>query len=212
MLSVRERGVTLIELAIGLAIVAILLMLGLPAWNVFLQNTQIRNAGESVLQGLNLARAEAVRRNTTVRFQFVNNLAASCALSGSSLNWVVSLGDTTNLCNVAPADPGDTSPPTGSDPKIVQKQSGTEGTRNVVLAATGGNTVIFNGVGRVLQPPAIPVAPFTQIDLSNSRGTCQHTDATNGTMRCLRVLVSTGGQVKLCDPKVTDNTDPRFCA
>jgi hypothetical protein len=30
-------------------------------------------------------------------------------------------------------------------------------------------------------------------------------------MRCMRVVVSTGGQVRMCDPQVLDATDPRVC-
>jgi hypothetical protein len=30
-------------------------------------------------------------------------------------------------------------------------------------------------------------------------------------MRCLRVNVASGGDVRMCDPAVLDNTDPRFC-
>ena len=61
-------GVTLIELMIGLAIVALLLTLGLPSISTWMQNSQLRNAAESVQSGLQLARAEAVRRNTLVGF------------------------------------------------------------------------------------------------------------------------------------------------
>jgi type IV fimbrial biogenesis protein FimT len=192
----RQAGVTLIELAIGLAIIGVLLAVGLPAWQSFIQNAQVRNGGESVLQGLNLARAEAIRRNTSVRFQLVSDLTSSCALSSGSLSWVVSMADPTGACDV---DPSDT-----AAPRIIQKQSGTEGTRNVALSATGGSTVTFSGLGRA-------TLGITQLDLRSAVGTCQHTDPTNGTIRCLRVLVGSGGQVKLCDPKVADNTDPRFC-
>lgn len=192
---IRQRGVTLIELAIGLAIVAVLLAMGLPAWQAFIQNAQVRNAGESVLQGLNLARAEAIRRNASVRFQFVSNLTSGCALSSSSLSWVVSMDDPAGQCDAAPSET--------AAPRIIQKQSATEGTRNVAMAATGGTTVTFSGLGRA-------TLGITQIDLTNSVGTCQHTHA-DGAIRCLRVMVGSGGQVKLCDPKVADNTDPRFC-
>ena len=38
---------------------------------------------------------------------------------------------------------------------------------------------------------------------------------TNGTMRCLRIQVSTGGQARMCDPKVVapvlPDVDPRAC-
>lgn len=196
MLSGLQRGFTLIELMIGLAILALLLFLAVPNFAMFLQNTQIRNAGESVLQGLNLARAEALRTNSSVRFQFVSNLTSGCSLANNSLNWVVSTANPAGKCQEAP---GATA--TG----IVQKQSARDGTPNVVLAADG-TTVVFNGMGRVVG------AGIGTINLANALGTCEHADPTNGTMRCLRVLISTGGQIKLCDPKVTDATDPRRCA
>jgi type IV fimbrial biogenesis protein FimT len=53
---------------------------------------------------------------------------------------------------------------------------------------------------------------MTNIEVTNpAAGVCQHVDAVNGTMRCLRIRISTGGEVKMCDPAVTDATDPRIC-
>lgn len=62
------KGVTLIELLIGMAILALILGLGLPSISTWMQNTQLRSAAEAVQSGLQLARAEAVRRNTFVGF------------------------------------------------------------------------------------------------------------------------------------------------
>lgn len=198
MLSKREQdGVTLVELLIGFVIVGILITMGLPWFGTFLQNTQVKNAAQTTLAGITLARTEAVRRNTLVRFQLVSNLTAGCVLSSSALNWIVSLADPTGLCDVAPSDT--------NSPLIVQKKSASEGTSNAVVVTAGGSSIVFNGLGRVSG------AGITQLDFSNTSGTCEHVDAVNGTMRCLRILVSTAGQVKLCDPKVVDNTDPRFC-
>lgn len=61
-------GVTLIELLIGMAIVVIVLALGMPSVATWMQNTQLRGAADSILSGLQLARAEAVRRNTFIGF------------------------------------------------------------------------------------------------------------------------------------------------
>lgn len=193
----KSRGFSIIELMIGLVIVSILLFVGLPSFAVFLQNTQIRNAAESTMAGILLARAEAVRRNATVRFQLVSSLSSGCVLSATSLNWIVSLADPSGSCDAAPSE--------STAPQIVQKRSASEGTSNVAVATAGGSTIVFNGLGRVVG------AGITQIDFSNPAGTCQHTDPTDGTMRCLRLLVSLGGQAKLCDPKVSDATDPRIC-
>jgi type IV fimbrial biogenesis protein FimT len=69
----RHAGVTLIELLVGITIVAILVGMGLPSFSVWIQNTQIRTAAESVLNGLQTTRAEAVRRNAPVTFTITNN-------------------------------------------------------------------------------------------------------------------------------------------
>jgi type IV fimbrial biogenesis protein FimT len=194
MLSRLQRGLSLVELMIGLAIVSILLLAAVPNFGIFLQNIQIRNASESVLQGLNLARTEALRRNEPVRFQFVSDLTGDCTLATNSLNWVVSTLSAAGLCD---EDPGVT------PPEIVQKQSARDGTPNVALASDA-STITFNGLGRA--------STAATIDLSSVSGSCEHLDA-DGTMRCLRILVSAGGQIKLCDPKVDlAGTDPRRCA
>lgn len=61
-------GFTLIELLSGLALMAILLSLGLPSFSKWIQNSQIRNAADSIQKGLLMARAEAIRANGPVRF------------------------------------------------------------------------------------------------------------------------------------------------
>lgn len=199
MLRSSNRGFTLIELMIGLAVIGILLGLALPAFDRFLQNTKIRNAAELTISGLNLARAEALRRNGIVRFQLVSDLTASCTASGGSLSWVVSLSDPAGACNV---DPSET-----TAPRIIQKRSALDGTAGVVIATSGGSGVVYTGLGRV----STAGGNITQIDLSTASGICEHLDPVNGDRRCLRVLISAGGQAKMCDPKIVDNTDPRYC-
>lgn len=195
---------SLIELLIGLAIMALLIMIGLPNMSTWLNNSKIRTAGETMLAGLTLARTEAVRRNQIVRFQMVDNLTSGCAISISGADWVVSMDDPTGACDAAASDPAPTDPP----PRIIQKRSGSEGTTSVVLAATTAGTVHFNGLGRVTSPGG--AANMTQLAISNpSGGTCEHVDG--GNMRCLRIDISVGGEARMCDPAVTDATDPRIC-
>jgi len=156
-----------------------------------------------MLNGITLARSEALHRNTTVRFQLTTTLDSSCALSAAGTSWVVSLADPSGACDVAPSDT--------TAPQIIQKKSGSEGSPHAQIAANGGTTTIyFNGLGRPVNPGG--VATITQIDITNpSAGVCQNVDPANGPMRCLRITISTGGESKMCDPAVTDNTDPRFC-
>jgi len=197
-----NRGFTLIELMITLAVLGIVLMIALPNMGTWLQNTQIRTSAEGMQAGLQLARAEALKRNTTVRFQLVDTLTSACALSATGRNWVVSLVDTSGLCDV---DASET-----AAPQIIQKRSSGEGSPNAVVTATGGSSVWFNGLGRAVQPPTAPAA-LTQINITNpNNGACK-TSAGNEPMRCLRITVNAGGQVRMCDPAVNDATDPRMC-
>jgi type IV fimbrial biogenesis protein FimT len=64
-----SAGFTLIELMIALVILAIMLLIALPNFAVWMQNTQIRTAGEAVLNGMQLARAEAIRRNVSIELR-----------------------------------------------------------------------------------------------------------------------------------------------
>lgn len=195
-----QAGVSLIELLIGLAIMGLLIMIGLPNMATWLNNSQIRTAGETMLAGLTLARTEAVRRNQIVRFQMVNNLTSGCVISPSGMDWVVSLDDATGACDAAPSEV--------AAPRVVQKRAGSEGSQRVVIAATTAGVVHFNGLGRVTSPGG--AANLTQVAISNPvGGTCEHVDG--GVMRCLRINISVGGETRMCDPAVTDATDPRLC-
>ena len=199
-----QAGISLIELMIGLTIAAFLLFLGVPEFSNFLQNTQIRNAAETTLAGLTLARAEAVRRNAPVRFQLVSDLTSGCAVSTTALNnssalsWVVSLADPAGACDVAPGD---------AAPQIVQKKSAAEGSRNVLVTTIGAPALTFNGLGRVSSAGGLQ-----RLDFKSASGVCVHVDDVNGTMRCLAIMVTSGGSLKMCDPKVGDTADPRHCS
>ena len=194
-----QGGVSLIELAVALTILAVLMASGLPSFSSWIQSSKIRTTAESIQNGLQLARAQAVSRNALVSFHLTDSATAACALSASGSSWVVSLDDPTGACDAAVSDV--------AAPRIIQMRSAAEGSSNVeVDAGSGGapvTTITFNGMGRVTPLPAAAII----IALSNTTGgAC----ATAGPMRCLNVTVSTGGQVRMCDPALP-NTDPRGC-
>jgi len=62
----------------------VLISLGAPGFAEWLQNQQIRAAAEATLNGLQVARGEAVRSNTPVRFQLVSDLTSTCVLASDS--------------------------------------------------------------------------------------------------------------------------------
>jgi type IV fimbrial biogenesis protein FimT len=66
----KMRGLTLMELMVTVAIMAILLVLAVPSFNAFLARGRVTGAAEALAQDLQLAKSEALRRNTEVRFSF----------------------------------------------------------------------------------------------------------------------------------------------
>jgi type IV fimbrial biogenesis protein FimT len=68
MLKSDQSGFSLIELLIGVVILGLLASVAFPSFQAWLHNSQIRNAAESIANGLQRARAEAVARNTNVEF------------------------------------------------------------------------------------------------------------------------------------------------
>ncbi|HSC96118.1 MAG TPA: GspH/FimT family pseudopilin [Burkholderiales bacterium] len=79
----RSAGFTLIELMITIVILAILLYVALPNFAVWMQNTQIRTAGEAILNGMQLARAEAIRRNVNVELRMDVSSGWTARLAGT---------------------------------------------------------------------------------------------------------------------------------
>jgi type IV fimbrial biogenesis protein FimT len=69
MLSRRpSRGFTAIELLVTIAITTLLATLAAPSFKTMLAAAQVRTAAHALLDGLQLARAEAIRRNERVVF------------------------------------------------------------------------------------------------------------------------------------------------
>jgi type IV fimbrial biogenesis protein FimT len=192
------QGFSLIEVAITLTIAALLVLFGLPSFQAWLQNTQIRNAAESIQNGIARARMEAVRSNQNVRFTLVSltdprNMDSSCAASAAGRSWVVSLD--------APDGECDEAPDTTTAPRIIETHAAGDGNLSTVVDAkdadgAAATTLTFNGFGRLTG-----AKPISTIGLSS---------AVSGDYRVLRVAVTPAGAVRLCDPAV-DSSDPRSC-
>jgi type IV fimbrial biogenesis protein FimT len=181
------RGFTLIEMMLAIAILGILLAVGLPTFTTWIQNQQIRNTAESILNGLQLAKAQAVRSNASTQLILTNatpiaaNVGAAASTTGT--NWIVRSYQTINP--YAAAD-------------FIQGRSGQEDSKNATVAA-GSGSFIFTALGRLLNAPAANV----NIDVTSS--------VTYSGKRPMRVIVSPGGQILMCDPDHVDPGNPQFC-
>lgn len=156
-----QNGMTLIELMIGVLILSIVIAKGLPSLLDYISNDRIRSAAEEFRSGLETARMEAIKRNTTVNF----------------------VPDTTGWSVVLPGVNG------GADETLHARAP--KSNEAGLSAEPSLASVAFSGSGRLAVPGAFSV------DIASTTNACT---ADGGEARCLRVTVSPGGMVRMCDP------------
>ncbi len=198
MLIRRQRGLTLLELMIGLVLMTLLLAMGVPSYTSWIRNTHNRTAAESILNGLQMARNEAVRRNALVRFDLTD--------SNGLVAWTVGCVNATANCPAViqsrPAAEGSDQARVGVSKDAIPTPTPAS-QFNAALAAGNELTagVTFNGIGRV--PTDNVGNDFTRADVTNVNG---------GGARRYVVIVGTGGQIRMCDPSQSIASNPQGCS
>jgi type IV fimbrial biogenesis protein FimT len=181
-----RRGFSLVELIVGMAILGVLLAIAMPAFSNWLRNARVRTAAESVQNGLQLARAEAVRRNTRCAFNW-STPPTSCALStaGPELGRQLST-QPVGQCDVAALRHGRT-----TDHSVAQRA---EGGADTTLAADQ-SALVFNSLGRLTPVPGGNVA----INRHRARP-ARPVWPKAGRFAACAIMVTLGGQIRMCDP------------
>jgi type IV fimbrial biogenesis protein FimT len=86
----RNRGFTLLELLVTVAVAAVLLGIGVPSFIDTVRNNQMAASANDLLAAMHLARTEAVKRRTPVTVcSSANPLVAPVCSAGSFNGWVV---------------------------------------------------------------------------------------------------------------------------
>ncbi len=191
-----QRGVTIVEIAVTLVVTAILLFAVMPDTTLMIGNSRIRSVADSAQAGLQRARVEAMRRNQPVTFWMVNNVSSACTQSATGASWIVSRNDPASSCDTAISET--------SDPMIFDRHDGQETAAVVSVAGTAADhttaaqSISFDGLGRVSG------GSLRLIDVGAS--------AAANNFRALRIEVTNGGVVRLCEPKLTAiSGDARRC-
>lgn len=205
----RQRGFSMVELAVTLTVIVLLLTAVAPTMGDWVRNTRVRSAAEAIQAGLQRARTEALRTNEPMTFWLISTgdqrvVDDTCALSASSGSWVVSRNNPAGLCATAPS--------TTTTPMIVETHAAGDGFAGVTVDAldtpgtTAAQCVRFNGFGRVVDAD---VAPADGCRLPNQIATIDLSHVSGA--RRLRVVVSPGGGIRMCDRDVAA-PDPRACS
>jgi type IV fimbrial biogenesis protein FimT len=188
-----QRGFSIIEVLVGIAIVSLMLGVVAPQMSTWVQNTQLRSAAESISSGIQLARVEALRRNTHVAFELT---------SATSTAWHICLFDPIgNACTGTDIS----SRPAKEAGETMRAGVDTTGTTDPASAIAGGTAVpalvAFDPLGRIATTSPTNIR---RVDIRNP-------NMSTGERR-LVVLVSPGGQVRMCDPGLSLSANPQGCA
>lgn len=208
------RGFTLIEVMVAVTIVALMLMLSLPAMSAYFQNAKIGSAAQTFAAGLQAARAEAIRRNAPVEFMLTDTPIVPATIANAAVPSATGRGWIVRVCDAA-----------GLNCTLVESKSVLEGsgqaagstpTMAVLGTAAAGpafaGSVFFNGFGAITTGPGGPNAAGEVNLFVDNQGGGQCAPA--GPMRCLNVRAAPGGQVRVCDPEAQGGAavrDSRAC-
>jgi type IV fimbrial biogenesis protein FimT len=180
------RGITLVELMISIALVAILLKLAAPPMANWVANARVRTIADSLQNGVRLAQAEAVRRNRQVVF-FLSNVSTCNTTDASADNgtrWQIR-----------------TVPLVAGDP-VVAVQCGALADVGSNVTITGPRAICFNSAGRQVANAA-PGPTGAACTLDAGGAASQYNIAAANSDRPQRVLVALGGHTRMCDPAKT---------
>ena len=206
MLSARTRGFTIVELMFGVALFAFVMMLALPSFTGMLNNSRLRDTGAAIMAGIQNTRTEALRRNQNVEFVLTADAVddadvATVTANSTGPNWAIRVLDST-ATPVAP---------------LVEARAGLEGSNQTDPAALYARVAASN-------LPATTSIRFDALGRSNVGATNARFDvspadtnlcrANGGDLRCMRVVVTASGRVRMCDPSidaVANPNDTRAC-
>lgn len=154
----------------------------MPSFSQWIQNTHIRSATESLLNGIQRARAEAVTRNVTVTF----------TVSGDDF-WTVT---DTALDQVIESRPLSEIP---ASVTITVSPA-------PIPPATAPTTLTFNNLG-IRDANTDPSEPIAAMAIDVDSSALAEDDSRN-----LRIIIGAGGIARMCDPNpAIEETDPRYC-
>jgi type IV fimbrial biogenesis protein FimT len=147
-----DRGFTLIELMVTLAVAAILLALAVPSFKSLIDKYKLTSAVDTLYSDFQFARGEAIRNNQNVYISFqsgtawcygmvLGNAACSCSQTTASAS------DYCGLKLVSAGGSNNVSIPGASSITFNANQTGFEPARGITLNGNTGYVMLQSGLG-----------------------------------------------------------------
>jgi|GEM_PF-483034 len=185
-----NSGFTLVELIITIAITGIILTMAVPSMTSYFDKRRVIEAAEDLYAAVQMARSEAIARNTTIRVRFNS--------TGGTWQYGISQND---LCNLAKNDPTEAN--ANACVLVVNDGDGTIDTGNAVddpddLILHRYTNDDYTGISMTLNT----MPTNNQINFDPVRGMADNTTVTLQSAQGFQVRLMVGvlGQIRLCSP------------
>lgn len=134
-----DRGLTLVELLVTLAVAAILVTVAVPSYTAFVRDTRLTSQANRLVSSINLTRSEAARRGQSVQ------LVSESGDTDFAAGWRIQVAATGEDLRVVSALEGGNSL-TGTDDSVLYLSTGyPESTESFDLCSSDGS-----GEGRLI--------------------------------------------------------------
>lgn len=170
--SSYQAGVTLIELLVALAVLAVFVALGIPSFNSIFDNKRLTGAAQAMHADFQFARAQAIKSNQDISVNFVE---------GS--NWCYGITDSTPFSDCVCSNTASAASCT------------VEGVQRVVNGSTQFPKVILDQNFSGNKVEFDPVRGGLKAGVTNGSARFQNTDGSE-----MRAVLSASGRARLCSP------------
>lgn len=186
-----NRGFTLIEMMVTVAVMVVLLLLALPSFESTRQRAALRGASENLVSFWNQARLESAKRNQMVKVGVVQSSSGKIFCLGAAT--------TTNASDTSPCDCTTATPTTQSDTCDVARFPNGNG-------EWSGSTLTGVTIGTSDWPTTAAIKPIviepkrTTLTSALSAGTISLAGPSGRRAYQLRMNIDSMGRAQLCEP------------